>query len=260
MATKNSGLKALFAEKNEGLLSIYFTAGYPERDSIGTVIRELASQGVDLIEVGMPYSDPLADGPIIQSSSQRALQNGMNLERYFAQVKEVRNVVSTPLIFMGYFNSFLKFGPKQFCKKCVASGINALIIPDLPLDVYQRDYKELFEIHGLSLVFLVTPQTSETRILAIDAEHPAFIYAVSSASTTGGTAGIDAAESYLQRLQNMQLKTPILTGFNISSAEDYRRACEYTRGAIIGSAFIKSLEQKDSLSTNIHSFIKSIRP
>lgn len=251
-------LTQLFSSKKKNILNIYCTAGYPELNSTVDVLRALETAGVEIIELGIPFSDPLADGPVIQASGQRALENGITLKKIFEQVAEARQSITIPIVLMGYYNTILQFGSEAFCQACSQAGVDGVILPDLPIDVFDEFHREGFEQAGISPVFLITPQTSEERIRSIDALRPGFIYAVSSASTTGTKNSIDGSEEYLQRIQDMQLQSPVLTGFNIKDASTYQLACKYTTGAIIGSAFIKALDESD-LKNSIHSFVKNIR-
>lgn len=244
--------------EDKKILSIYFTAGYPKLDDTVQIIQDLEKSGVDLIEIGLPFSDPLADGPTIQESSTAALKNGMHTELLFEQIKDIRKSVSIPLILMGYFNPVLQYGVEKFCRKCEEIGIDGLILPDLPLDVYQEEYEALFKKHGLINVFLITPQTSDERIKAIDDASEGFIYMVSSASTTGAKSGFGQEQStYFQRISNMQLKNPQIVGFGISNEETFNQATEKAKGAIIGSAFIKHLTENGVDS--IDGFVGQIR-
>lgn len=229
-------------QEPQKLLSIYFTAGYPELHDTVTIIKSLEANGVDMIEIGLPFSDPLADGPTIQDSSTAALKNGMNSELLFQQLGDIRASVKIPLIIMGYFNPILQFGVEDFCKKCQEVGIDGLIIPDLPADVYNEQYRHIFEKYGLINIFLITPQTSEERVKFIDGISNGFIYMVSSASVTGSQSGFgDEQEAYFKRIHNMQLKNPQIVGFGIKDKETFTQATQYAKGAIIGSAFIKNL-------------------
>ncbi|REG87567.1 tryptophan synthase subunit alpha [Winogradskyella sediminis] len=240
------------------LLSIYFTAGYPNINDTVSIIENLEKSGVDLLEIGLPFSDPLADGPTIQASSTKALQNGMTSALLFEQLKDIRKTVSIPLIIMGYFNPMLQYGVEAFCKKCQEIGIDGLIIPDLPVDVYHSEYKSTFEKYGLINVFLITPQTSEERIRYIDSVSNGFIYMVSSASVTGSSSGFgDEQTSYFKRIADMSLKNPQIIGFGISNHETFTQATRYSKGAIIGSAFIKHLTEKGT--EHIDDFVTSIR-
>jgi len=245
-------------QEDKKILSIYFSAGYPNLDDTVQIIQDLEKNGVDLIEIGLPFSDPLADGPTIQTSSTAALKNGMNTALLFEQLKDIRKSVSIPLIVMGYFNPVLQYGVEEFCAKCEQVGIDGLILPDLPLDVYKEEYQAIFIKHGLLNVFLITPQTSEERIRAIDDTSEGFIYMVSSASTTGAKQGFGTEQStYFDRIANMQLKNPQIVGFGISNAETFRQATQKAKGAIIGSAFIKHLT-KNGIE-GISDFVKQIR-
>lgn len=244
-------------QENKKLLSIYFTAGYPKIDDTATIIQRLEKSGVDMIEIGLPFSDPLADGPTIQASSTQALKNGMTTEVLFNQLKGIRQSVNIPLIIMGYFNPILQYGVEAFCKKCQEIGIDGLIIPDLPVDVYHDEYKATFEKYGLINVFLITPQTSVERINYIDSISNGFIYMVSSASVTGSQSGFGAEQtSYFKRIADMNLNNPQIIGFGISNNETFTQATQYAKGAIIGSAFIKHLTN-DSVD-KIDSFVKQI--
>lgn len=243
---------------NKTLLSIYFTAGFPTLESTVPILEALQKSGVDMVEIGLPFSDPLADGPTIQASSTRALQNGMTSEKLFGQLVAVRNTIDIPLLIMGYFNPILQYGVEKFCARCEEIGIDGIIIPDLPLAEYEREYRPIFEAHGLLNIFLISPQTSEERIRAIDQASEGFIYMVSSSSTTGSSEGFgNEQQIYFQRVADMQLKNPRIVGFGIKDAASFQAATEHAQGAIIGSAFIKELE-KNSLSA-IPEFIKRIR-
>ncbi|MFG6687099.1 tryptophan synthase subunit alpha [Mariniflexile sp. HNIBRBA6329] len=245
-------------QESNKLLSIYFTAGFPSLNDTVSIIQNLEKSGVDMIEIGLPFSDPLADGPTIQASSTQALKNGMTTEVLFNQIKDIRKTVSIPLIIMGYFNPMLQYGVEAFCKKCQEIGIDGLIIPDLPVDVYNDQYKSTFEKYGLINVFLITPQTSVERINFIDSISNGFIYMVSSASVTGSQAGFgDDQKHYFERISNMDLKNPQIIGFGINNNTTFNQATEHAKGAIIGSAFIKFISN-NSVS-DIDKFIKSIR-
>ena len=245
-------------QENKKLLSIYFTAGYPNLDDTTAIIQNLEKSGVDMIEIGLPFSDPLADGPTIQASSTQALKNGMTTNLLFEQLKDIRNTVNIPLIIMGYFNPILQYGVEAFCKKCQEVGIDGLIIPDLPVDIYQEQYKTIFETYGLINVFLITPQTSVKRINFIDSISNGFIYMVSSASVTGSQSGFgDEQSNYFKRIADMQLNNPQIVGFGISNNKTFTQAIHYTKGAIIGSAFINHLTN-DGVDT-IDEFINKIK-
>lgn len=244
-------------EEDKKLLSIYFTAGYPNINDTVSIIQNLEKSNVDMIEIGLPFSDPLADGPTIQDSSTKALRNGMTSELLFKQIRDIRETVSIPLIIMGYFNPILQFGVEAFCKKCQEVGVDGLIIPDLPVDVYHEEYKSTFEKYGLINVFLITPQTSDERIRFIDSVSDGFIYMVSSASTTGAKTGFgNEQDEYFDRIAKMNLKNPQIVGFGISNNETFTQATKQAKGAIIGSAFIKYLT-KNGIDT-IDNFTKPI--
>ena len=232
-------------QERDKLLSIYFTAGYPQLNDTTSIIQSLEANGVDMIEIGLPFSDPLADGPTIQASSTQALDNGMTTSVLFDQLKDIRKTVSIPLIIMGYFNPILQYGVEAFCAKCQEIGIDGLIIPDLPVDVYHEHYKSIFEAYGLINIFLITPQTSNERIKFIDSISNGFIYMVSSASVTGSRSGFgDEQTTYFKRIADMQLKNPQIVGFGISNSDTFTQATQYAKGAIIGSAFIKHLTKE----------------
>jgi tryptophan synthase alpha chain len=240
------------------ILSIYATAGFPQLKDTLQVLKELENTGVDLIEIGMPFSDPLADGPTIQESSTKALMNGMTTELLFDQLKEVRNHLSIPLILMGYFNPVLQFGVEKFLKKASEIGIDGVILLDLPLEVYEREYKDLFEAYGLSMIFLITPQTPERRIRQIEQASTSFIYMVSTSSTTGAQEGFNQESmEYFKRIEAMNLQVPTVVGFGISNASSYHQATSHSKGAIIGSAFIKALS-KEGIE-GIPAFVQRIR-
>ena len=227
-------------QEDKKLLSIYFTAGYPSLNDTITTIENLENNGVDMIEIGLPFSDPLADGPTIQASSTQALHNGMTSTVLFDQLKDIRKTVSIPLVLMGYFNPMLQFGVEAFCEKCQEVGIDGLIIPDLPVEVYHEEYKTVFERYGLLNIFLITPQTSESRIRYMDSISEGFIYMVSSASTTGNQSGFGNEQTdYFKRIADLQLTNQQIIGFGISDHETFSQATHYAKGAIIGSAFIK---------------------
>ena len=245
-------------QEDKKLLSIYFSAGYPSLEDTVTILKKLQAAGVDMVEIGLPFSDPLADGPTIQESSTQALRNGMTTEKLFTQLENIREHIDIPLVLMGYFNPMMQYGIEKFCQRCEAIGIDGLIIPDLPVDVYHNDYKTLFDKHGLYNMFLITPQTPEVRIRYIDEVSNGFIYMVSSAAVTGAQSSFGNTQTdYFERIANMNLNTPTVVGFGISNAQTYEAASSHSRGAIIGSAFIKFLE-KEGVG-KIEEFIRSIR-
>ncbi len=250
----------VFQEKNGNILSVYFTAGFPQLNDTVTIMQSLQEAGADIIEIGVPFSDPVADGPTIQNSDTVALANGMSLNLLFEQIKDIRKTVHIPLIMMGYLNPIMQYGIERFCQSCQSVGIDGLIIPDLPVQEYLDEYKEIFEARGLYNIFLISPQTSENRIRQIDAQSKGFIYMVSSASITGAKSGISEEQvAYFERVKNMQLNNPALIGFGISNHETFSKACAYASGAIIGSAFIKMLENSADLQTDIRDFIHSVK-
>ena len=249
----------LFASKQTGILNIYCTAGFPALEDTLPVMTALQAHGADMIELGMPFSDPLADGPVIQDSSTRALQNGMSLKKLFAQLKDFRKNIHVPVILMGYLNPVMQFGIEQFLQQCAATGVDGLILPDLPMQEYEQEYRPLFEKYGLHLIFLVTPETSEARIRQIDALSKGFVYAVSSSSTTGKDKDMKGQQAYFERLKALQLKNPVLIGFGIKDKPTFDTACAYSNGAIIGTAFIKAVENAKDLDGTIKQFIQSVK-
>ncbi len=252
-------IEQLFQKKNKNILNIYFTAGYPELNSTQEILVELDCSSVDLIEVGFPYSDPLADGPTIQKSSSIALKNGISMQTIFDQVNSVKNTISTPLIAMSYYNQFLQFGEEKFLSECAKSGISGIILPDLPLEFFCKNYQLLFEHYDIAPVFLVTPQTSDERIRALAMASKGFLYVVSSASTTGKNNEISLQQkAYFKRIKDLNLEIPYLIGFGIHNKKTFETACQYSNGAIIGSAFIKAINS-DSLKKSIHHYIESIK-
>ena len=239
----------LFKTKKNNILSVYFTAGYPKVDETVRNIEQLLESGADMIEIGIPFSDSVVDGPVIQQSNKTALENGMSLKLLFKQLEGIRQKVNIPLIMMGYINPVLQYGMENFCRSCKDAGIDGIILPDLPLDEYVNDYKSMFESYGLYNVLLITPQTSDERIRKIDSVCRGFIYVVSSSATTGGKKDISQVQlDYFNKIKAMELKNPLLIGFGISNHETFNRACLYANGAIIGSAFIKALSEKEKIS------------
>jgi len=252
-------INQLFAAKPKNILSVYYTAGYPKLNDTVSIAKALQDAGADIIEIGIPFSDPVADGPVIQASNKVALDNGMNLKLLLEQVNVIRKQVQLPVILMGYINPVLQYGIEKFCKDASAAGVDGVILPDLPLFEYETEYKTIFEQHGLKNIFLISPTTSEDRIRKIDAASNSFIYAVSASSTTGAKTGFSQEqEDYFKRLQNMKLQNPFLIGFGISNNETFRKASEYSVGAIVGSAFIRLLSQAKGLPVEIAGFVKSL--
>ncbi len=254
-------LKQKFSNKKENLLTVYFTAGYPDLSDTGIIIKELEAAGADIVEVGMPFSDPVADGPTIQASNQKALKNGMSIQLLLKQLEAIRDEVKIPILLMGYINPVWKFGVEHFMAACEESGVSGLILPDIPLDEFRKDYQLLYEKHHLSSVFLITPQTSDERIREYDDACTGFIYMVSSASTTGANKAIDEEKqlAYFNRVKNLGLKNPTQIGFNIKDKASFDRACRYANGGIIGSAFIKKISEEGDLKAKVRDFVKSIR-
>ena len=250
----------LFREKKGTILSVYFTAGYPRLDSTAGIIGALADAGADMIEIGMPFSDPVADGPVIQHSSEKALRNGMNLKLLFDQLSEIRHEVKIPLLLMGYLNPVMQFGVENFCRECTRTGIDGVILPDLPPIVYKEEYFSIFNMYNLYNILLISPQSSVERITAIDKISRGFVYMVSSSSVTGSKGNFsDDQISYFKRVSEMELRNPVLIGFGISNHETFINAGKFARGVIIGSAFVNILEQDGNDFENINQFIKEIR-
>lgn len=254
-----SRLQSLFERKKQDVLNVYFTAGYPALHDTARIIRALDEAGVDLIEVGMPYSDPLADGPTIQASGQQAIQNGMTLPLLFEQIEEARQHTNIPLVLMGYFNPVMQYGEQRFFDRCAAVGIDGLILPDLPIYEYENFYQEGIEKAGLDISFLITPQTSDERIRQIDALSTGFVYMVSNSAITGAKSGISEEQiAYFERIRSMELESPRLIGFGISSHETFQTACQYANGAIIGSAYIRALGEGRPVEEATHQFVQQI--
>ena len=251
----------LFERQPTGNLNVYFTAGYPQLNDTRRVLSALQEAGVDLVEIGMPYSDPVADGETIQQSNQQALENGMTVRLLFEQLAGMRaEGITVPVLLMGYVNPVIQFGIERFCECCAEVGVDGLILPDMPMDVYLREYKTIFEKYGLLNIFLVTPQTSEERIRQIDLVSEGFIYTVSSASVTGSKNGVsDNMETYFNRISAMNLRNPRLIGFGIKDQGTFDKACRYANGAIIGSAFIRILQHSKNFECEIKDFIGSIK-
>lgn len=242
------------------MLSVFYTAGFPQQDDTVRIAHYLEEAGADIIEIGIPFSDPIADGPVIQDSNKIALENGMSLKKLLEQVKEIRKRVKLPVILMGYLNPVMQYGVERFCKEASTAGVDGLILPDMPMDVYQDEYKKMFESHGLSNTFLISPTTSEDRIRKIDKATKGFIYAVSASSTTGMKGDFSQGqEDYFKKLQKMQLKNPFLIGFGISDHQTFSKACAYGSGAIVGSAFISMLKGSTDLQNDISKFVRNIK-
>lgn len=253
-------IKQLFNKKQKDILSIYFTAGYPNLDDTSKIIKELEKNGIDLIEVGIPFSDPMADGPTIQESGTLALKNGMNLKLLFEQIKEVRKKVELPLLLMGYLNPIMQYGIENFCKKCKEVGVDGAIIPDLPFNDYTTKYKSIFETYDIKVIMLITPETSEERIRLIDENTDGFIYMVSSASTTGAQKSFDDKKvEYFQKINSMKLRNPRLIGFGISNKATLEVAQSYANGAIIGSKFITLLKDNKTIEKAVQELKNTLK-
>lgn len=253
-------IRKLFTEKKYNILSVYFTAGFPALHDTIPVIKHLQEAGADLVEIGIPFSDPVADGPTIQYSSKMALDNGMNLKLLVKEIAEAGSDITIPVLMMGYINPILQYGVKRFCEDCARIGVSGLIIPDLPMDEFLKDYKSVFEENGLINIYLITPQTSDERIRYIDKHSEGFIYMVSSASTTGARQSVsDKQIKYFERIKRLNLQNPRLIGFGISDRNTFEIACRYAQGAIIGSAFINLLKDSIDLENDIKNYIHSVR-
>ncbi len=260
MSKKVSRIKELLKAKRKSILSVFYTAGFPHLDDTVPIGEALAEAGADLIEIGIPFSDPIADGPVIQASSKVALENGMHLPLLLEQVAALRLKVQMPILLMGYVNPLMQFGMEAFCRQAALAGVDGLIVPDLPLEVFQSHYQSLFQAHGLSNVLLIAPTTSEERIRKIDAASEGFIYAVSASSITGARKEFNEEQlCYFERISKMQLKNPVLIGFGIANASTFSKACQYGSGAIVGSAFVESLKHGSELKRDIQKFVKDIR-
>ncbi|MBI2730638.1 MAG: tryptophan synthase subunit alpha [Sphingobacteriales bacterium] len=257
-----SRIKKLFETKQANVLNVYCTAGYPQLDSTLKVMKALQDNGADLIELGMPYSDPLADGPIIQHSSSVAIKNGMTIPVLFEQLKNWRHNNSSSgaggLILMGYMNPVLQYGFEKFCADAASVGVDGLILPDLPEYEFETEYGAIIKKYGLDFIFLVTPETSEERIKKLDALSTGFLYAVSSSSTTGSDKNMTDVNAYLQRLKSYELKNPVLVGFGIKDKATFETACNNANGAIIGTAYIRALENSDDVSKTTKEFLDKV--
>jgi tryptophan synthase alpha chain len=251
-------LEELFQRKKSNVLNMYCTAGFPQLNSTLEVMKALQDNGADIIELGMPYSDPLADGPVIQASNNKALQNGMTIEKLFAQLQDCRKEIYVPIILMGYMNPVLQYGFEKFCKHAAAVPIDGLILPDLPEHEFETEYGAIIHRYGLDFIFLVTPETSAERIKKLDELSSGFLYAVSSSSTTGNKTDFNEVEKYLQRLQNMKLQNPVLVGFGVKDRQNFESACKYASGAIIATAYIKAIENVNNIQQRTKEFLESI--
>lgn len=249
----------LFASGKKNVLNIFFTAGYPALEDTRGILKALQDNGVDMVEIGMPYSDPLAEGPVIQGSSEKALENGMSIEELFSQLEGVRQEVNIPILLMGYINPVLQYGLDKFLAKAQEVGVDGIILPDLPFYEYQTMYRDSFEERNLSNIFLVTPQTEDSRLKEIDEASNGFVYVVSTNSTTGNsTKGVDSSVAYFERIKSANLSNPTLIGFNIRDKESFDSACQYADGAIIGSAFVKHIGLSSQLTASVSGFVKNV--
>lgn len=254
-----SRLQDLFRKKNNNILNVYCTAGYPQLNSTIEVMKALQENGIDIIELGMPYSDPLADGPVIQQSSSVALANGMTIKKLFEQLKDLRREISIPVLLMGYMNPILQYGFEKFCADAAAVGIDGLILPDLPEHEFETEYGPIVKKHGLDFVFLVTPETSEARVKKLDQLSSGFLYAVSSSSTTGKEKNMQDVTGYLLKLKELKLNNPVLVGFGIKDKTTFTEACANANGAIIGTAYIKALANGGNIGDITKEFLQSIK-
>jgi tryptophan synthase alpha chain len=249
-----------FQTKENNILNVYFTAGFPELNDTSKILIALQDAGVDLVEIGIPYSDPIADGETIQQSNQKALENGMTVKLLFEQLQGIREKVTLPILLMGYVNPVLQFGVENFCKRCQEVGVDGVILPDMPVDIYEEEYKAIFDKYGLLNTFLITPQTTEDRIRQIDSISDGFIYMVSSASVTGSVSGVtDDMITYFNRVNSMGLKNPRLIGFGIKDNQTFKQACQYANGAIIGSAFIRVLQDSTNIYKDVKDFVTIVK-
>ncbi len=252
-------LTALFKNKRAGILNVFCTAGFPEFDSLPEVLSALQDSGADIIEIGIPYSDPIADGPVIQQSNLTALTNGMTIPNLFRQLNKLNHNNPVPLILMGYLNPVLQYGIEHFCKAAAGAGISGIILPDMPMHAFEKMYKPIFKKYGLAFIFLITPQTSAERIRKADQLSNGFLYAVSSPGVTGGSVNIEDQTAYFQRLVSMKLKNPFLIGFGIANKKSFDFACNYGSGAIVGSAYIKALTGTGGITQSTAAFIKTLK-
>jgi tryptophan synthase alpha chain len=255
---KAGRINQLFRNKKENILSIYFTAGFPKLEDTVPTMECLQENGVDMLEIGIPFSDPMADGVVIQNSCQQALKNGMSLNVLFGQLTDIRNSVHIPLIMMGYLNPIMQYGFENFCIECKRVGVDGMIIPDLPMSDYLNEYKPVAEKYGLEFIFLITPETSDERIREIDDNTNGFIYMVSSAATTGTQSSFDAQTGYFNRINSMNLKNPRLIGFGVSNKATLDMVCRYSSGAIVGSAFIKALNETADIESAVKLVLKNL--
>lgn len=253
-----SRINELFKRKTSRVFSVYCTAGYPRLDSTLEVMRALQDSGADMIELGMPYSDPLADGPVIQASGSKALENGMSLPVLLGQLGGLRPAIGVPVLLMGYMNPVLQYGFEKFCEAAAMAGVDGLILPDLPIYEFETEYGPVIRKYGLDFVFLVTPETSPERIRKVDALSTGFLYAVSSSSTTGGSKDIGEQDAYFLRLEQMRLRNPVLVGFGIRDKTSFDAACRHTNGAVVGTAYVRALESAGDIAAATKKFAETI--
>jgi len=252
-------INQLFEKKQKNILSVYFTAGFPQLEDTVPVLKALQANGVDLVEIGIPFSDPMADGPVIQQSSHEALQNGMSIRKLFSQLTDIRREIQIPLVMMGYLNPVMQFGFENFCRECSRVGVDGMIIPDLPMSDYLAEYKHIAESFNLKFIFLITPETSEGRIREIDEHTNGFIYMVSSAAVTGTQQSFDSRIAYFNRINAMGLKNPRLIGFGVSNKATLEMVNQHASGAIIGSAFIKTLGEQHQIGTAVEVLLDNLK-
>ncbi len=252
-------INQLFEKKQKNILSVYFTAGFPQLEDTVPVLKALQANGVDLVEIGIPFSDPMADGPVIQQSSHEALQNGMSIRKLFSQLTDIRREIQIPLVMMGYLNPVMQFGFENFCRECSRVGVDGMIIPDLPMSDYLAEYKLIAESFNLKFIFLITPETSEGRIREIDEHTNGFIYMVSSAAVTGTQQSFDSRIAYFNRINAMGLKNPRLIGFGVSNKATLEMVNQHASGAIIGSAFIKTLGEQHQIGTAVEVLLDNLK-
>ena len=254
-------INTLFKNKKNNVLSVYFTAGFPKLDDTLKIVRSLQFAGVDMVEIGIPFSDPVADGPVIQDSSKKAIANGMTLKHLFTQLEGFRKTIKIPVVLMGYFNTIYRFGIESFCRQCAENGIDGVIIPDLPAGEYISKYKNLFDRNNIKNIFLITPQTSDERIKMFDSVSDSFLYVVSSARTTGtNLVTDDFNKRYFEKIKKAKLTNPTMIGFGIHDKATFELACNYSTGAIIGSAYIQAIAESKALRNSTTEFINNIRP
>lgn len=252
-------INQLFEKKQKNIFSVYFTAGFPQLEDTVPVLKALQANGVDLVEIGIPFSDPMADGPVIQQSSHEALQNGMSIRKLFSQLTDIRREIQIPLVMMGYLNPVMQFGFENFCRECSRVGVDGMIIPDLPMSDYLAEYKLIAESFNLKFIFLITPETSEGRIREIDEHTNGFIYMVSSAAVTGTQQSFDSRIAYFNRINAMGLKNPRLIGFGVSNKATLEMVNQHASGAIIGSAFIKTLGEQHQIGTAVEVLLDNLK-